>query len=177
MKPRLLPVLALLTLLAGTAFAQADWQTQLQQELPLLGHRNWIVVVDSAYPLQSAPGVETILAKANPVDVVRDLLAELAKSKHVTATIYTDAELKFVAETSAPGIGEYRAALAKVLDGRPVQVLPHEQLIARLDEAARTFKVLIIKTPLTKPYTSVFFQLECGYWNAAAEQQLREAMK
>jgi hypothetical protein len=36
---------------------------------------------------------------------------------------------------------------------------------------------LIIKTPLTKPYTSVFFQLECGYWNAEAEERLREAIQ
>ena len=37
--------------------------------------------------------------------------------------------------------------------------------------------MLIIKTPMTLPYTSVFFQLECGYWNAESEQQLRDAMK
>jgi len=36
-----------------------------------------------------------------------------------------------------------------------------------------SFNVLIIKTNLTLPYTSVFFQLECGYWNAAAEENLR----
>jgi hypothetical protein len=57
-----------------------------------------------------------------------------------------------------------------------VQVLPHEQIIGKPDEAGKTFKVLLIKTPLTKPYTSVFFQLECGYWNAKAESELREAM-
>ncbi len=56
-------------------------------------------------------------------------------------------------------------------------MLPHEQIIAKLDEAGETFKVLLIKTPLTKPYTSVFFQLECRYWNAASERQLRAAMK
>ena len=44
-------------------------------------------------------------------------------------------------------------------------------------EAGKTFKVLLIKTTLTKPYTSVFFQLECGYWNAEAEKSLRDAMK
>jgi hypothetical protein len=32
---------------------------------------------------------------------------------------------------------------------------------------------LIIKTELTIPYTSVFFELECGYWNAEAEERLR----
>jgi hypothetical protein len=40
--------------------AQVSWQTKLEQELPLLGHRNWIVIADSAYPWQTAPGIETI---------------------------------------------------------------------------------------------------------------------
>jgi hypothetical protein len=63
-----------------------------------------------------------------------------------------------------------------MLAGKPVQVLPHEQIIAKLDEAGKTFKILIIKTRLTLPYTSVFFQLECGYWNSQSEKELRGAM-
>jgi hypothetical protein len=101
----------------------------------------------------------------------------LAKTKHVKPIIYTDAELKYVAEKNAPGISAYREALNKVLQSRPVQALPHEQIINRLDEAGKTFKVLLIKTPLALPYTSIFLQLDCGYWNANAEKELREAMK
>ena len=67
--------------------------------------------------------------------------------------------------------------MEKILAGQPAQILPHEQIIGKLDEAGKTFKVLLIKTPLTLPYTSVFFQLECGYWNAAAEKELRDALK
>jgi hypothetical protein len=134
-------------------------------------------VADSAYPLQTAPGIETIYVAADQLEVVKGVLAELAKTKHVKPTIYTDAEMKFVAETNARGITAYRDGLAKALTNQPVQVLPHEQIIGKLDEAGKTFKVLLIKTPLTKPYTSVFFQLECGYWNAESEKQLREAMK
>ncbi len=85
--------------------------------------------------------------------------------------------MKFVAEDNAPGIGVYRRALGKVLANQPVHVLPHEPIIAKLDEAGKTFTVLLIKTPLTMPYTSVFFQLECGYWNAKAEAELRKAMQ
>ena len=168
--------LTLLTFMTTTAFAGDNWKDKLQTELPLLGHRNWIVVADSAYPLQTAPGIETICADADQLTVVKEVLAELAKTKHVKPTIYTDAELKFVAETNAPGISAYRAGLAKILEDQPVQVLPHEQIISKLDEAGKTFKILIIKTPLTQPYTSVFFQLECGYWNAESEKQLRATM-
>ena len=154
-----------------------NWQEKLQKELPLLGHRNWIVVADSAYPLQTAPGIETIFVGADQLEVVKDVIAELAKTQHVKPTIYTDAEMQFVAEKNSPGISAYRDALAKILANQPVRILPHEEIIAKLDEAGKTFKVLLIKTPLTNPYTSVFFQLECGYWNAASETELRDAMK
>jgi D-ribose pyranose/furanose isomerase RbsD len=177
MKNKLIPTIASIFLITAATFAGDDWKPKLQKELPLLGHRNWIVVADSAYPLQTAPGIETIYVAADQLEVVKGVLAELAKTKHVKPTIYTDAELKHVAETNAPGISAYRDGLGKLLHGQPVSVLPHEQIIAKLDEAGKTFKVLLIKTPLTKPYTSVFFQLECGYWNEASEKALREAMK
>lgn len=178
MKPQFIRVFTLLALLAATTvFAADNWQETLRQELPRLGHRNWIVVADFAYPLQTAPGIKTICADADQVTVVKKVLAVLAKTKHMKPVIYTDTEMKFVAEKNAPGIGAYREALAKILANQPVQVLPHEQTIGKLDEAGKTFKVLVIKTLLTLPYTSVFFQLECGYWNAEAEQELRDVMK
>ena len=49
----------------------------------------------------------------------------------------------------------------------------HEQIIARLDESARLFRILIIKTAMTIPYTSIFFELECGYSSAETEERLR----
>jgi len=175
MKTKTITAIAGIFLMTAAAFA-ADWKAKLAKDLPLLGHRNWIVVADSAYPLQTAPGIETIYVEADQLAVVKGVLAELAKTKHVKPTIYTDAEMKFVAEANAPGIGAYRERLGALLKNQPAQVLPHEQIIGKLDEAGKTFKVLLIKTPLTKPYTSVFFQLECGYWNADAEAQLRAAM-
>ena len=42
--------------------------------------------------------------------------------------------------------------------------------------SSKTFRVLIIKTTLTIPYTSVFLQLDCAYWSAAAESRLRAKM-
>jgi len=37
------------------------WRATLDDRLPLLGHRNWIVVADSAYPWQASAGIETIV--------------------------------------------------------------------------------------------------------------------
>ena len=177
MKTKFTAAVTLFALMTTTVLAAESWKTKLRAELPLLGHRNWIVVADSAYPLQTAPGIETIYVAADQLDVVKGVLAELANARHVQAAIYTDAELKFVSDKNAPGIGAYRDGLGKILAGSVVRVLPHEEIIAKLDEAGKTFKVLLIKTTLTKPYTSVFFQLECGYWNAESEKELREAMK
>jgi len=37
--------------------------------------------------------------------------------------------------------------------------------------------VLVLKTRMAIPYTSVFLQLDCQYWSADSEARLREAMK
>ena len=178
MRYRLLSFAGSLFLMSmATSLAQSHWQSQLRHELPLLGHRNWIVVADSAYPLQTAPGIETLYVDADQLEVLEGVLAELAETKHVKPIIYTDAELEHVPESRAPGIAAYRKGLDKLFASRPVQSLPHEQIIARLDEAGKTFKVLLIKTRLTLPYTSVFLQLDCAYWNADSEKELRAAMK
>ncbi len=171
------PLGLLLTFLATAVMGESAWERKLHHELPLLGHRNWIVVADSAYPLQTAPGIETIYANEDQVQVVIKVLEELARAKHVKPIIYTDAELKHVPEKNAPGIGAYRKALDRTLGDRRQEALPHEQIISKLDEAGKTFKVLLIKTPLALPYTSVFFQLDCGYWNADSEKELRSAIK
>jgi hypothetical protein len=62
------------------------------------------------------------------------------------------------------------------LGGSNPKRLAHEQIIDKLDHSAQTFRILIIKTEFTIPYTSVFFELDCGYWNAEAERNLREAI-
>ena len=69
-----------------------NWEVQFDELLPLLGHRNWILVVDKAFPLQSAPGMTNI------------------KTEHIM------------------------------------------------------------------PYTSVFIELDCGYWSAEKEATLRNLM-
>lgn len=154
-----------------------EWTAVLVRKLLLFGHRNWIVVADAAYPAQSAPGVTTIFAGGEPVDVVRHVLAEIAEAKHVRAKIYTDRELSFVSEQDAPGADAFRKRLAEVVGWSDVQTIAHEEIIQRLDDAARRFEVLIVKTALTIPYTSIFVELDCGYWSADAEARLRSAMR
>lgn len=152
------------------------WEQRLRELLPLYGHRNWIVVADSAYPAQSKPGIETIFAGGDQLEAVSKVFEAVTESTHVRANIYLDQELASVAEHDAAGVLDYRGQLERLLGGEVRQVL-HEQIIARLDAAAQVFRVLVIKTSMTIPYTSVFFELDCGYWSAEAEQRMREAMK
>jgi hypothetical protein len=159
-----------------SAGSMLSWQQTLAERIPLYGHRNWIVIADSAYPAQASAGIETIVSSGDHLEVVQAVLKAVGQSRHVRPIVYTDAELKHVSEKDAPGVTAYRERLGRVLGDRPVSVLPHEQIIARLDEAGKTFRVLIIKTDLAVPYTSVFLQLDCGYWSADAERRLREAM-
>ncbi len=156
---------------------KGSWQSVLKQQLSLFGHRNWLVIADSAYPWQTAPGVETICTGAEQLAVVRTVLNAVDRAPHVRSLIYTDAELPYLREEDAPGIDLYRRNLKTTLAGRTVRELPHEEIIAKLDAAGRAFRALIFKTTLVLPYTSVFVELDCGYWNAKAEQRLRKAFR
>lgn len=176
-KPVLTLLLFLVFRLPMSASAQNAWQAKIRQELPLLGHRNWIVIVDSAYPWQTSPGVETVETGTDEITVARYVLDAIFHSSHVRPEVFMDAELPFVTEQEAPGVTEYRDRIKAVLGNIPVRSEPHEQLIRKMNQAGETFHILILKTTLTIPYTSVFLRLNCKYWSDAAERQLRQAMK
>jgi hypothetical protein len=150
--------------LAAQTAAPSAWQAKVDHDLPLLGHRNWILIVDSAYPLQSSSGVETVETKADQLDVVRYVLGAIGKSIHVRPDIFMDAELPYVQEEDAPGTSAYRDAIAKLLDGQTIESELHEKLIGDVDEAGRLVHVLVLKTKLAIPYSSVFIRLNCKYW-------------
>jgi L-fucose mutarotase/ribose pyranase (RbsD/FucU family) len=160
----------------GCGRISPGWRAELDDTLALYGHRNWIVVADSAYPAQSRPGIRTVATGAGQLETVEAVLKAVDKAPHVRPIIYVDAEMRHVPEADASGIGAYREELREILGDRPVEAIPHEELIAKLDEAAKVFSVLILKTELTLPYTSVFVQLDCGYWSGDAEKRLRETI-
>lgn len=153
-----------------------SWMDVVRKRLPAYGHRNWIVVADSAYPLQSNPGIETIVSGEEHLHVLHATLDEISKMPHVRPNVFTDKELQFLPDSDAPGISSYRQHLNSALGDRPVSTMPHLDIIHQLDEAAKVFNVLIIKTTMTLPYTSVFLQLDCAYWSDDAEKRLRQQM-
>ena len=156
---------------------EARWRIVLHEGLPALGHRNWIVVADAAYPSQASPGIETMVTHGDQIEVLRAVLAEIDQAKHLSAHVITDTELKYVDDRDARGVDDYRTRLKNLLDGRNNSSMLHEDLIAKLDKAGEKYHVLILKTNLMIPYTSVFIDLGCGYWPSESEAKLRRAMQ
>lgn len=154
------------------ATATCSWQTILQDKLPLLGHRNWIVITDMAYPLQAKDGITTLYAEQPYGEVLGAVKQIIDGSHHVYAHVYQDKELSYLTEDICPGIDSLKADMQKALAGATITAVDHEQLIARLDNVSNLFEVVIIKTPLTKPYTSTFFELDCKYWDSQKQELL-----
>jgi len=153
--------------------ATESWQQAVAHTLPIFGHRNWIVVADSAYPLQSGPGIRTIVADTDQMHAVQTVLTGIEESWHVRPKVHLDMELNYLEEADAPGISKYKEWLKERMKAHPVSMRPHEEIIRTLDEAASSFGVLVVKSHMALPYTSVFFELDCGYWDASAEARLR----
>ena len=109
--------------------------------------------------------------------VVREVLRSIAQSEHVRPVVFMDAELPFVTEQQAPGVIKFRGEIKAALGDLPVHSVLHEQLIQQMNQTSNSFHILILKTTLTIPYTSVFLRLDCRYWSDAAEQELRQEMK
>lgn len=158
-----------------TTKAVPQWETQLSEKMPLLGHRNWIVITDMAYPLQSGAGITTLFADEPYTEVLRKVKAQIDAAPHVFAHVYHDRELDFIAEADMPGVDSLRAEMAKIC-GPEAQAVLHEDLLKRMDEAGQLYNIVIIKTPLTMAYTTTFFELDCAYWNGAKQENLTKAM-
>src|ERR1700710_1930620 len=75
--------LAATLLRAAAPEDSANWKQVLNARLPYYGHRNWIVIADSAYPAQARDGIETIVSGADQGEVLRYVLGTLSSAKHV----------------------------------------------------------------------------------------------
>jgi hypothetical protein len=154
----------------------SDWKELLAKELPTMGHRNWLIVADSAYPEQVSPGVVTIYTGEPQMQLLSEVMAMVKQQKHVTPVIFEDTELGFLNDQLAPGVDQYKMDLGRALGGAQPQTMLHEKMIGNLDQVGKTFRVIILKSTLTIPYTSVFMRLDCGYWGDEGEKKLRAKM-
>lgn len=160
----------------GSASGSDNWKEDLISQIPFLGHRNWIVITDMAYPLQTKPGIKTFFADESYIDILTFVYNEIEKAPHIKPIIYQDKELSVLTDRDAKGIDKLKKETNKLL-GKKVISLPHEELIKRLDEVSQMFSVIIIKSNLTIPYTSTFFELDCNYWDEKRQKSLNERME
>ena len=154
---------------------ELGWRERFERLLPLYGHRNWIVVSDAAYPAQVG-AMEVLATGKEHLMVVRDVASALKRAQHVRPVVWLDAELDALTESMAPGAEATRAGLATLLGDLSPSPILHAELIERLGAAAQAFRVLVLKTTGVVPYSSVFFELDCGYWSPEQEAELRRAM-
>ncbi|WP_270087662.1 hypothetical protein [Sphingobacterium sp. SYP-B4668] len=152
------------------------WQEEIRAELPLLGHRNWILIVDKAYPAPNNPDITVINTGASMIDVVRGVDSMLRGQSHIRPIVYQDAEFNYLDEGLVGGIEAYRKDIKALWGGRTVQEIPHGEIFKKIDEASQLFKVVVLKTESLLPYTSVFLELDCGYWDAKREETLRSRL-
>lgn len=177
MKRILISILTLTFIMASLTSCTKpySWSEEFHHQLPYLGHRNWIVITDMAYPLQSGEGITTLYADQPYLEVLSEVKKQIDAAPHVFAHVWRDRELEFITEEMVPGIDLLKKDISRVC-GSEAQSVAHETLIKRLDEAGQLYQVLIIKTPMTIPYTTTFFELDCAYWDADRQQKLNEAM-
>ena len=149
------------------------WKQQLETQLPLLGHRNWILIVDKAFPLQTTEGVSMVYAEEELLDVLEYTLGRIKENNHIRPVIYTDKELDFIDQELVPEIEDYKSSLSEVIGQSNVQVLLHDSVFVKIDQASKLFKTLVIKTNQVIPYSSVFIELDCDYWSKEKETPIQ----
>jgi D-ribose pyranose/furanose isomerase RbsD len=153
------------------------WRDALMAHTSQLGYRNWIVVAEASFPAHSRPGVRQITANDEIPAVVDEVLKTLEQTEHVTPHIFVAREMQAVENDYAPGIDEFRKQLAGALRSRETTQLEQQSLMTLMEDANKSFEVLVIRTNTALPYTSVFMELQPGYWNSDSESRLREQLE
>ena len=153
--------------------------SQIETELTEFGHRNWVLVVDKAYPMQNSAGIRMFDSGAPLPDVLETVSSMIGRLEHIRPSVYVDRELDFLDESYCPGAAAAREGIYSTLDRNcksPVNSMLHEDILVKLNEVGDSYNVMVIKTESLIPYTSVFFQLECGYWSDEQESILRSKL-
>ena len=164
----------------GCAMVSSDdspWKSAVNRQTGQLGYRNWIVVAEASFPAFARTGVRQVPANVEIPVALDYVLQAIDQTQHVKPNIYLTRELRSMSNDSAPGIDEFREKLKESLHDMETTSLEQESLMTLLADANRSFDVLIIRTTSALPYSSVFIELQPGYWDAEAEQKLRERME
>lgn len=177
--PFILPI-CIISLLSGCQDAnpaEREWKDQLYKNLAIVGARNWIVIAESSFPAYTGTGIRTMVSDKTSDEVFLDVLNMLEEEAHVVPRIMISSELRSVTEDYAPGIKRYRNNINKMLPGRQHFELMSRTINSLIEDAARQFNVLVIKTKTSLPYSNIYIELDSGYWNSESETALRKSLE
>jgi len=95
----------------------------------------------------------------------------------VTPSFSTARELSFVSNDRAPGIDDLREQLNEALHGHKARQMDNRSLTLLAQSDASKYAILVLKSKTALPYSSVFIELDSGYWDRESEDRLRQEMK
>ena len=150
------------------------WKVAVANQTSQLGYRNWIVISEASLPAQNRPGIRQVTANVDIPEVLTYVIETLEQTQHVSPQFYLTRELRSLDTALTPGIDEHRKKLKVALRSHDSIELEQQSLLTLLEDASTSFDVLVIRTPTALPYTSVFIELQPGYWDAESEARLRE---
>lgn len=152
----------------------SNWEAAVQRQTGQLGYRNWIVIAEASFPAHNRPGIRQVNAPVAIPQALDYVLRTLEETENVRPQIYVPRELRSVENDFAPGMDEFRKNLQVAMHGHETTELDQQSLLTLLEDAGRSFDVLVIRTPTALPYSSVFLELQPGYWDVDSETRLRE---
>jgi D-ribose pyranose/furanose isomerase RbsD len=170
-------VVALLSCGCASQRPETSWKDAVDLQAAQLGYRNWIVIAEASFPAHSRPGVRQVTTTAEIPEATDYVLNALEKTQHVRPNVFLTRELRSVENDFAPGIDRLREQIRSSLHGHEATEIDQQSLLTLLEDANRSFDVLIIRTPTALPYSSVFLELLPGYWDAESEDRLRERIQ
>lgn len=155
----------------------SPWKSAVDRQTSQLGFKNWIVVAEASFPAFNRAGVKQLQANEEIPEALRYVLQSMEQTQHVKPNIYLTRELRSVDNDDAPGIEQLRERLKDALMGAETTQLDQDALLTIIGDSNRSYDVLVIRTTSAMPYGSVFIELQPGYWDAEAEQKLRDKIK
>lgn len=153
------------------------WKDAIAVQTSQLGYRNWIVVAEASFPAHSRTGIRQINSYQEAPVVLEEVLRALEQTEHVRPRLYVCRELRAVENDYAPGIEDYRKNIRAAMHGRETTELEQSSLMTLIQDATKSFDVLVVRTSTALPYSSVFLELEPGYWDGESEDHLRSQIQ
>jgi len=153
------------------------WANAVDAEIKALGSYNWIIIADASFPALSTKGSHILVTPTNISGALDYTIQSIESLSHVRPRIYATRESLELSEANAPGIKSHTKAIQKAIAGRETINLSERTIKRLVLEAGKKYRILIIKTESTLPYSSIYLELESGYWDSEAETALRKGMK